>query len=120
MCFFSKGTGTHINHNLLCVVVQALSLIIPNKITKINSAFCNGRNEISMKGVREMPREKEAYRDNLESLKEFLHSKYGDNRHLMRVKDVCEYVGRSPDFVRKYYNINKTGVSIETFARQLS
>ena len=49
-----------------------------------------------------MPREKEAYRDNLESLKEFLDKKYGDNRHLMNVKDVCEYMGRSFDFIKKH------------------
>ncbi len=67
-----------------------------------------------------MPREKEAYRDNLESLKCFLDEKYGDNRHLMRIKDVCEYMGRSADYVRKHYGIDKKGISIETFARQLS
>lgn len=67
-----------------------------------------------------MPREKEAYRDNLESLKCFLDEKYGDNRHLMNVKDICEYTGRSFDFVKKHYGIKKIGISIETFARQLS
>lgn len=67
-----------------------------------------------------MPREKEAYRDNLEGLKSFLDDKYGDERHLMTVKDVCEYTGRSFDFVKKYFCIRKAGVTIETFARQLS
>lgn len=67
-----------------------------------------------------MPREKEAYRDNLESLIEFLQKKYGDNRHLMTAKDVCEYTGRSFDFIKKHYAIKKVGVTIETFARQLS
>ncbi|NDO19505.1 hypothetical protein FMM68_07525 [Lachnospiraceae bacterium MD329] len=67
-----------------------------------------------------MPREKEAYRDNLEALKSFLHGKYKDNRHLMTIKDVCEYLGRSFDYVQKHYNIDKKGISIETFARNLS
>ena len=67
-----------------------------------------------------MPREKEAYRDNLESLKAFLDSKYGDDRHLMTVKDICEYTGRSFDFVKKYFCIKKMGVTIESFARMLS
>lgn len=67
-----------------------------------------------------MPREKESYRDNLESLKLFLENKYGDERHLMTAKDVCEYTGRSFDFIKKYFSIKKTGVTIETFARQLS
>ena len=67
-----------------------------------------------------MPREKESYRDNLESLKAFLEKKYSDNRHLMNVRDVCEYTGRSFDFVKKYYEVKKSGVSIETFARKLS
>lgn len=67
-----------------------------------------------------MPREKEAYRDNLESLKNFLENKYGDDRHLMNVKDVCEYMGRSFDFIKKYYDIQKSGMTIETFARKLS
>lgn len=67
-----------------------------------------------------MPREKEAYRDNLESLIKFLDYKYGDGRHLMSIKDICEYTGRSFDFVKKHYEIKKIGVSIETFARKLS
>ena len=67
-----------------------------------------------------MPREREAYRDNLESLIAFLERKYGDGRHMMTVKDVCEYTGRSFDFVKKYYGVKKMGVSIETFARNLS
>ena len=67
-----------------------------------------------------MPREKEAYRDNLESLKDFLDKKYGDDRHLMNVKDVCEYMGRSFDFIKKHYDVKKTGFTIETFTRKLS
>ena len=66
-----------------------------------------------------MPREKEAYRDNLESLKEFLDTKYGDGRHLMTAKDACEYMGRSFDFIKKHYRFDKKGVTIETFARAL-
>ena len=67
-----------------------------------------------------MPREKEAYRDNLESLLEFLKNKHNDNRHLMTIKDVCEYTGRSFDFIKKHYGISKTGVTVETLARKLS
>lgn len=67
-----------------------------------------------------MPREKAAYRDNLESLREFLDEKYGDGRHMMNVKDVCIYMGRSFDFIKKHYDIDKFGVTIETFARLLS
>lgn len=67
-----------------------------------------------------MPREKEAYRDNLESIIAFLKEKYGDNRHLMTTSDVCEYIGRSYDFVKKHYEIEKPGVTAETFARKLA
>ena len=67
-----------------------------------------------------MPKEKEAYRDNLESLKGFLETKYSDNRHLMCVKDVCEYTGRSFDFIKKHYAVPRSGITIETFARKLS
>ena len=63
---------------------------------------------------------KRYYLDNLESLKGFLDKKYGDDRHLMNVKDVCEYMGRSFDFIKKHYDVKKTGVTIETFARKLS
>lgn len=67
-----------------------------------------------------MPREKEAYRDNLESILAFLKSRYNDERHLMCLKDVCEYIGRSYDFVNKHYGIEKPGITAETFARRLS
>lgn len=67
-----------------------------------------------------MALEKESYRDNLCSLKEFMDSRYGDDRHMMTVKDVCEYMGRSFDFVKKHFGISKSGITIETFARKLS
>lgn len=67
-----------------------------------------------------MAREKDAYRDNLEGLLLFMQRKYGDSRHLMSVKDICEYTGRSFDFVKKHYGVKKIGITAETFARQLS
>lgn len=67
-----------------------------------------------------MPREKEAYRDNLESILEFLNSKYGDNRHLLSNTDLQEYTGKKYDYVRENYLICRRYVSAETFARQLS
>ena len=67
-----------------------------------------------------MPREKAAYRDNLESILDFLRNKYKDNRHFLCIADVKEYLGRSYDFIRKHFKIDRSGISAETFARMLS
>lgn len=67
-----------------------------------------------------MPREKPTYRDNLEAILDFLHSKYNDCRHFMSVGDVTEYMGRSYDFVRKHFKIDKFGITAESFARMIS
>lgn len=66
-----------------------------------------------------MPREHPAYRDNLESILNFLREKYHDNRHLLSISDVQEYSGRSYKFVRGYFNVGKIGITAESFARKL-
>lgn len=67
-----------------------------------------------------MPKEKEAYRDNLESVLTFLKEKYGDNRHMLGNKDLREYTGLKYDYVRENFLKKKPYVSAETFARMLS
>lgn len=71
------------------------------------------------KEMSKMPREKPGYRDNLESILSFLRNKYEDNRHFLGISDVTEYLGRSYAFVRKHFQINKYGISAESFARLL-
>ena len=67
-----------------------------------------------------MPREKESYRDNLEGIIGFLRDKYGDDRRFLSLQDVCGYTGRSYGFIRKHFEIDKYGISVEKFARLLS
>lgn len=67
-----------------------------------------------------MPREKPAYRDNLESILNFLKDKYGDNRHLLLMDDLKEYTGRKYDYCKKNYIPDRKDISAETFARLLS
>lgn len=66
-----------------------------------------------------MPREHPAYRDNLESILAFLRNKYGDNRHMLSIGDVKEYLSRSYDFVRDNFGISRHGITAESFARKL-
>lgn len=67
-----------------------------------------------------MAREKPAYRDNLESILNFLENKYGDKRHLMKARDVQEYTGFCYNFCKREYFADKMTISAETFARALS
>lgn len=67
-----------------------------------------------------MPREQESYRDNLEGILKFLQQKYSDNRHFLSISDAREYLGRSYDFVRDHFHIDRYGISAEKFARLLS
>lgn len=67
-----------------------------------------------------MPREKPSYRDNIAAMKEFLHSKYGDERRVMSAADIAEYVGKSPRTVQRRYGVDYKGMTIETFARIMS
>ena len=52
-----------------------------------------------------MPREKAAYRENLESVLQFLGDKYGDRRHLLCIKDVQDYTGTCYDFAKRTLNV---------------
>lgn len=61
-----------------------------------------------------MPREDEAYRDNLEQL-----YKYFLPRRLVYIADVARYLGCHKDTVKKRYNITKEGITLETLARRL-
>lgn len=67
-----------------------------------------------------MAKEKAAYRDNLESILEFLKGKYGSARHMLKVKDVQEYTGFGYDFVKREYMPDKCVISAETLARTLA
>lgn len=67
-----------------------------------------------------MPREKESYRDNLEGITVFLKEKYNDNRHFLSIADVREYLGRSYNYIRRNFGIDRQGISAERFARMLS
>jgi len=62
-----------------------------------------------------VPREKEAYRDNLVALLEY----FGDRR-LLSAKDVAAYCGRDPRYVRRLYSIGREGITIPTLARKMS
>lgn len=62
-----------------------------------------------------MPRELEAYRDNLEELLKFFGS-----RRLVTAVDVAHYCGRDRRFVAELYNIPKSGITLPTLARRMS
>lgn len=61
-----------------------------------------------------MPREHEAYRDNLEALREYFLPK-----RLVNISDVARYLGCDRQTVTKRFNIGKNGVTLETLARAL-
>ena len=67
-----------------------------------------------------MPREKAAYRENLESGLQVLGDKYGDRRHLLCIKDVQDYTGTCYDFAKRTFLGGKKYISAETFAKNLS
>ena len=67
-----------------------------------------------------MPREKAAYRENLESVLQFLGDKYGDRRHLLCINDVQDYTGTCYDFAKRTFLGGKKYISAETFAKNLS
>ncbi len=67
-----------------------------------------------------MPREKEAYRDNLEGVLGFLREKYNDSRRVLNIKDVQTYTGRCYSYVKRNYFSDRQFISAETFARMLS
>lgn len=62
-----------------------------------------------------MPREKEAYRLNIERIKEI----YPDKEWLS-IKDVCEFLGKDYQTVKKRIRFNDNYVSVATLASQLS
>lgn len=61
-----------------------------------------------------MPREHEAYRDNLEALLSY----FGDKR-LVTISDVARYTGCDRRTVAKLYNIQKDGITLPTLARRM-
>ena len=63
-----------------------------------------------------MPREKEAYRDNLERICERF-----PNKELLNKKDAADFLGVSRVTVEKYVKFLPCGkVSVASFARQIS
>lgn len=62
-----------------------------------------------------MPIEKEAYRDNVERLKNFFPDK-----ELLNMKEVSDFCGIDVRTVKKILNINDKYISIASLARKLS
>ena len=62
-----------------------------------------------------MPREKEAYRQNIERIKEM----YPDKEWL-NIKEVCVFLGRDYQTVKKRIKFNNNFVSVAALASQLS
>ena len=62
-----------------------------------------------------MPREKEAYRDNLERLKSVFPDK-----ELLNIKEVSTFCGIDVRTVKKIFNITDKYISIASLARKLS
>ena len=62
-----------------------------------------------------MPREKEAYRDNLERI----IARYPD-KELLTVKEVCVFLGRDYQTVKKLIPFKNNYISVATLARCLS
>ena len=61
-----------------------------------------------------MPREHEAYRDNLEALLSY----FGDKR-LVTISDVARYTGCDRRTGAKLNNIQKEGITLPTLARRM-
>ena len=63
-----------------------------------------------------MAREKEAFRDNLQRLKEAF-----PNKEILNASEVARWAGMSRETVIKHYGIEKNkGISVATLARKLS
>ena len=63
-----------------------------------------------------MPREKEDFRVNLELLLEHF-----PNKKILTIREVSEYLGKSPNAVRRRFDYEKgKGITIVSLARQLS
>ncbi len=62
-----------------------------------------------------MPREREAYRDNLECLNEFF-----PNENLLNVTELMRYTGKSRGVVLTYFQFRNGYISKVEVARQLS
>lgn len=62
-----------------------------------------------------MPREKPAYRDNLERIKERFPDK-----ELLSVSDVCEFCGKNYRTVKKLFEFKNNFISVAKLAREMS
>lgn len=62
-----------------------------------------------------MPREPVDYRANLEDI-----LRYTDNRRLLNMTEVADYLGRSTRWVKTHLGVTKEGISAMTLARKLS
>ena len=67
-----------------------------------------------------MPREKEAYRDNLELILEFMKNKYDCKKMMMNNKDIQEFTGLKYKYVKENYMDGQAFVSVAVFARKIS
>ena len=62
-----------------------------------------------------MPREKPAYRDNLERITERFPGK-----EMLTVKDVCAFCGLNNRTVKKLFEFNNNYISVAKLAREMS
>ena len=61
------------------------------------------------------------YRSNLESISEYIKQVYGDNRRMLRIKDVVAYTGQCYRTVRrKYFSSGGRTITAENLARMLA
>lgn len=67
-----------------------------------------------------MPREKEAYRDNLELILTFLKNKYNSDRVMLSNTDIQEFTGLKYDYVRQNYMNGERFISAAVLARKIS
>lgn len=61
------------------------------------------------------------YRSNLESISEYIKQVYGDDRRMLRIKDVAAYTGQCYRTVRrKYFSSGSRTITAENLARMLA
>lgn len=65
-----------------------------------------------------MAKERDAYRPILESLLDFMAQRGGG--HVMTIRQVSEFTGRSPRTAAKHFGITKAGITVERLAMLLS
>lgn len=62
-----------------------------------------------------MPREPDAYRDNLAELLAY----FGRDHYHLSQKDAAKFLGLDPRTVRRIYGVDKDGIALPTLARKM-